>query len=84
MPYPVATEVTVPVPLVAIIAPRESSPFCLHDFVASTLVSALTEPVDVIVAKDIPVPADTLVIVPSFFALRHAFPAQTYRDESDI
>jgi hypothetical protein len=84
MPYPVPTEVTVPVPFVAIIAPSESSPFCLYDFVASTFVSALIEPVDVIVVKDIPVPADTLVIVPSFFAFLHAFPVQTYNDESDI
>jgi hypothetical protein len=48
------------------------------------LVSALTEPVDVIVVKDIPVPADTDVIVPSFFSFLHALPVQTYRDESDI
>ena len=33
MPYPVPTEVTVPVPLVAIIAPSESSPFCLYALV---------------------------------------------------
>jgi hypothetical protein len=70
--------------LTAIIAPSESSPFCLYALVESMFVSALTEPVLVIVAKDIPVPADTLVIVPSFFALRHALPVQTYNDESDI
>jgi hypothetical protein len=42
----------------------ESMPFCLHERVESTNVSALTAPDDVIVVKDIPVPALTPVTVP--------------------
>jgi hypothetical protein len=36
MPVPAATDVTVPVPLVAIIAARESSPFCLQALVENS------------------------------------------------
>ena len=41
-----------------------SIPFCLQSLVDSANVSALTDPDDVIVGKDIPVPAATLNTVP--------------------
>jgi hypothetical protein len=45
-------------------ADRLSTAFCTLGLVAKTFVSALTDPVDVIVEKFIPVPADTDSTVP--------------------
>ena len=59
-----ATLFVVPLPVTLLNAATESMPFCLHALVLNATVSALTDPVVVIVVNDMPVPAETDVTDP--------------------